>query len=563
MREIKRSESLSFVMFKTVIMRLILTLFLAAISVFIYGQKQDEKPKLVVAIVVDQMRYEYLERFQDKYGDDGFKRLMTEGFNFRNHHYNYVPTTTGPGHTAIFTGAVPSVSGIINNSWYDKVEDKVINVVGGNDKYLSIGIDPESSRGHAGPDNLLCTTIGDELKKASQMKSKVFTISIKDRSAILAAGHTGDGAFWFDSPSGNFISSSYYMDELPAWVVDFNNSGYVDSLNHEVWDLSYPEEKYTTSRPANNESKIASQERPTFPYDLKEITGSKGGYYFLPYTPFGNEMVAELGKQALISEKIGKSDFIDFLSVCFSSTDYVGHRNGPYSLEIEDMYVKLDRTIADFLQFLDGYVGKENYTLFLTADHGVLASPLWLADKKFPGGVYKPYGVKSRLNEAIKEEFDVDTAILYGDNYQFYLNDDHIEDQDQKEKIAKAIRILLEEEEFIQQAFTREELLSYSNPTPSSVDLLKNSFHHQRSGDVFFITRPGWLNINTARTATTHGSAFSYDTHVPLLWYGKNIPKGHSVRRVNITDIAPTITAFCRVMLPSGTYGNPLIELFD
>jgi predicted AlkP superfamily pyrophosphatase or phosphodiesterase len=545
-------------------MRLILIFFLFSISVVVFGQNQNDKPKLVVAIVIDQMRNEFLDRFQDKFGEDGFKKIMNEGFNYRNHHYNYMPTTTGPGHAAIFTGALPSVSGIVYNAWYDKDLGKAVNCVNGNDNYTSIGIADSLIAGHAAPDYLLCTTVGDELKKASQFKSKSYAVSIKDRSSILAVGHRGDGAFWFDAGSGRFISSSYYMDKLPQWVEDFNSNGYVDSLNQKIWNLSFPEEEYVTSRPDDNrfEAKFNNQDAPTFPYDLKELNKGTNGYFYLPYTPFGNEMVAELGKVAIKKEQLGKGNFIDFLAVNFSSTDYTGHKNGPYSIEIEDMYIKLDKTIADFIQFLNIEVGSDEYVLFITADHGAVAAPLWLREQKLPGGLFNPSALANRVSQFIDSSFGIDSAILHRDNFQIYLDNTRFTGSDQKWMVADAVKDFLIKEEFVQEAYTKKDLQNYPLSNSSPKGLLRNSFYPHRSGDIFYISRPGWLG-STSRNATGHGTPFAYDTHVPLLWYGKNIPKGNSVRRVHITDIAPTLSAMCRVMFPSGTFGNPLIELFD
>lgn len=545
-------------------MRGVLTMSFLLTFCTIFSQISDRPPKLVVGVVVDQMRYEFLERFQDKYGEGGFRKLIREGFNYRNHHYNYMPTTTGPGHASIFSGALPSVSGIVYNTWYDRDLGKAVNCVNGSDRYISVGIADSLPAGHAGPHYLLSTTIADELKKASQFKSKAYSISIKDRSAILGAGHRGDGAFWFDTQSGKFITSSHYMDDLPDWVKDFNSNGYVDSLNQSVWNLAFPEEDYITSRADNNrfEAKFSNQETPTFPYDLRKLNEGTDGYYHLPFTPFGNEMVAELSKNAVENEHLGSGNFTDFLAINFSATDYTGHKNGPYSMEIEDMYIRLDRTIEDLIKFLNQKVGAGEYVLFLTADHGAVAAPLWLREEKLPGGLFNPTALASRISEYVASKYGIDSCILYSDSYQIYLDDTRFSSMEEKGKIAQSIKAFLHKENHVQEAFTSKELENYSADSPSPKSLLRNSYYPYRSGDVFFISKPGWLGT-TSRNATGHATPFAYDTHVPLLWYGKNIPQGSSVRRVSITDIAPTVTTMCRVMIPSGSFANPLLELFD
>jgi predicted AlkP superfamily pyrophosphatase or phosphodiesterase len=542
---------------------IIISFFFITISSF--SQDRQNPPKLVVGIVIDQFRAEFLERYYDDFGEDGFKRIMREGFNFRNAHFNYMPTSTGPGHAAVFTGALPELSGIVNNDWYERSLGKVINVVHGNDKYKSVGIPDTLTSGQAGPDFLLVSTIADELKKASQFKSKSIAVSIKDRSAILAAGHAGDGAFWFDSRLGKFITSTYYAESLPAWVESFNNSGYIDSLNQSTWDLSLPIEEYNESRSdrVKYEIKMRNKSTPSFPYNMAKINEGMDHFFYLPNTPFGNEMVAELGKIAIVEEKLGEGGATDFMAINFSSTDYAGHRFGPYSMEIQDMYLKLDQTMASLIQFLDEEVGREEYVLFVTADHGVVASPVWLMDNNLPGGLFNPSGRKSRLNTHIRNTFGLDSVILHADNYQIYLDYDRFVNHMFVEEVADEMKRFLEKEPSIQSAYTRKDLLTSAGGAHNIRGLLQNSFHPKRSGDVFYIGNPGWLGISPTQIATSHGSPYSYDTHVPIMWLGKNVPAGSSVRKVHVTDIAPTLSFICRVMLPSGSYGEALFELFD
>ena len=525
---------------------------------------ETDKPKLVVAVVIDQMRYEYLERFANKFSENGFKRLMKEGYNFKNTHYNYMPTETGPGHAAIHTGATPMVSGIIGNAWYDRSQKKSVNVVSGLQKYKAVGVAESLPVGQAGPDRLLVTTIADELKTTSQFKSKSIAVSIKDRGAILGGGHTADGAYWYDPLTGRFITSSYYMDTLPEWVNEFNSNGLVDSLNRLTWDTSFPIESYTESREDNNryERKFRKDKTPTFPYDFKELNPDSTSYFYIPYTPFGNDLVERMAESAVINEKMGMGELTDFLSVSFSSTDYCGHMFGPYSVELQDMYIKLDQTIAKLLSFLDKRVGKDNYVFVLSSDHGVMGVPFYLKEKKLPAGIYNSAALASRITNLIKIEFDIDSIVLYQDYLQIYLDHDRLKSPAQAEKVKQAIKTFLEKEDMLHSVYTREELLQLSNPSLGPHTLLQNTFFAQRSGDIFYIPKPNWLGY-VGTIATSHGTPYAYDTHVPLLWYGKNIPQGSSVRRVSITDIAPSLSFLCGTMIPNGSYGHPLEELFE
>jgi len=523
-----------------------------------------EAPNLVVVISVDQMRYEFLDRLYNKFGDDGFKRLMNDGYNYRNAHYTFMPTATGPGHSAIYSGAVPAVSGIIGNSWYDRSVKRTINVVGGLNHYHSIGIDSSATRGKAGPDRLLVTTIADEIKMASQFRSKVFSISIKDRSAVMGAGHRGDAGIWFDATTGNFVSSSYYVNELPDFVKTFNESGVIQKLNNSVWETTYPIADYTTSRADNNdiERNLKGDEGPTFPYDLKKLNANGSSYYTMVTTPFANEMVAQLSQEAIAKENLGNNGETDFLAISFSSTDYAGHGFGPYSIEVADMYIKLDRTIAQLLKSLDKEVGKGNYVVALTADHGAVPAPKYLMQNKLPGRPYSGAAVKSRMNQFLLKETGVDNIVEASDGFQIYLNHANIP-SNKYDQYVDLIKSFLLKEDGIHTVFSKEVLESYSAKSPHIVQLLQNGFYAKRSGDIFFISKPGWLGVLGGSNATGHGTPFSYDSHVPVIFYGKNIPVGESVRKVAVTNIAPSLSMMCRVMFPSGSDGEVLEELFE
>jgi predicted AlkP superfamily pyrophosphatase or phosphodiesterase len=524
---------------------------------------QVDAPKLVVVLSVDQMRAEYLDRYDNKFGQNGFKKLIGEGYQFKNGHFNYMPTETGPGHAAIYTGATPAISGVIGNGWYDRSKKKSVNVVSENDKYQTIGAPDSIATGRAGPDHLLVTTIADELKLASQFRSKTVSVSIKDRSAILGGGHTSDGSYWYDGLTGKFITSSYYMDALPAWVDSFNNNGMVDSISKLTWDLSFPLSEYTASRSDDSryEYKFRGKKTPTFPYNFSEMNAGFDSYFLIPYTPFSNDLLVSFAEEAIINEQLGQDDDTDFLAIGFSSTDYSGHAFGPYSVEIEDLYIKLDRTIENLINLLDQTVGKNEYILVLSSDHGAVPAPRYLRSLKLPGGINNPNALAFLTNTHIKKVFDIDTIILYNNNMSFYLDYDKLEGEDQFNEVSKEIKRLLEKDQTILSVHTRESIQSISSEGSGPDQLLKNGYFPERSGDIFFISRPGWFGITT-RIATSHGTPFSYDTHVPIIFYGKGIPQGSTVRKVNVTEIAPSISFLCGVMIPNGSTGEVLIELF-
>lgn len=341
--------------------------------------KQSEntnKPKLVVGIVVDQMRYDYLTRFYSKYGEGGFKRMMNEGFNCKNNHFNYVPTFTGPGHASIYTGSTPKYHGIIGNDWYDKEIKKMVYCAG-DDSVQSVGAKTED--GKMSPHRMKTTTFADENRLFTQMRGKTIGISIKDRGAILPAGHTANAAYWFyGKDEGLFISSTFYMNSLPNWVNDFNKSDKVAS-NLKPWNTLYNIETYTESGSDLNdfEGGFKGKEAATFPYDLNVLKDQNGGFDILKSTPYGNTIVADFAIAALNGEQLGQDTNTDVLTVSFSSTDYVGHNFGVNSKEIEDTYIRLDKDLERFFKALDEKVGKENYTVFLTADHAAIDVPAY------------------------------------------------------------------------------------------------------------------------------------------------------------------------------------------
>ena len=406
-------------MLDTCIMKKIAALlFLSILSANSYSQK---KPKLVVGIVVDQMRQEYLYRFDSKFSEGGFKRLVANGYMLKNAHYNYVPTYTGPGHASIYSGTTPAVHGIIGNDWWDKNAKKSVNCVE-DERFKAVG-NPEGN-GDVSPWRLLSTTITDELKLFTQKRAKVIGISMKDRGAVLPAGHMANAAYWYDSKTGKFISSTYYVTALPTWVDTFNSQKLADTYLNQTWNTLLPIAQYTESSPDESpyERKLQGAAKAIFPYNLKELRKANGGYELLVNSAMGDDLLTEFAKATLTGEQLGKDSDTDFLTISYSTPDYIGHGTGPNSVELEDTYLRLDRNIEDLLKKLDLEVGKGEYVVFLTADHAVVDVPQSLKDNKIPAGNFPLANVEAGLNDHLQKYFPGKKVIDRISNDQVFLN---------------------------------------------------------------------------------------------------------------------------------------------
>ena len=517
-----------------------------------------KQPKLVVGIVVDQMRHDYIYRYWNKFGNGGFKKIVTDGYFYKNAHFNYVPTYTGPGHASIYTGTSPATHGIIANDWWVKDSSKMTYCT--DDKTVkSIGTD--SKAGLMSPKNLLTTTIGDELKLATSQQSKVFAISLKDRSSILPAGHSANGAFWFDGSNGKFISSSHYMNQLPTWLNEFNNLQLPKQYLSGGWNTLYPLANYTESIADNNNYEQAPNKKDTaiFPYEYKKQL-DKSNYEILKATPFGNTITKDLAIACLKAEQLGKGKQTDMLCVSFSSTDYVGHSYGPRSVEIEDVYLRLDKDLEELLTYLNTNIGKDNYILFLTADHGASDVPAHLKDLKIPGGYMHKEDLKKKIQTYCQNVYG-DSLVAALENQQIFLNEAKLLAMKlNKFSVEHTLANFMLTINGVAEAYPSE-ALKYENYTDGTFKyLIQKGYNHVRSGNVAFSYNPAWMEYQ--HKGTTHGASYSYDTHVPLLFYGMEIPKGSSVKKVNIVDIAPTVSTMLHISFPNGTTGKPLEELF-
>ncbi len=519
------------------------------------AQQPFTTPKLVVGIVVDQMRYDYLTRFWGQYGENGFKRLVREGFNCKNNHFNYAPTSTAPGHASVYTGTSPAAHGIIGNNWFDKDLGKDVYCVS-DDTFASVGTNTEA--GKMSPSRMNVTTLTDQLRLHTQMRGKVISVAIKDRGAVIPGGHTANAAYWFAGGSeGNWISSSYYMEQLPKWVVKFNSARGVDKYR-KPWTTLKDMSEYTESGPDDNkyEGLFSGETAPVFPHDVPGLWNTNGGYEMIKGTPYGNSITTDFAIAAMEGEDLGADGIPDFLAISYSSTDYVGHKFGVNSKEIEDTYLRLDLEIEKLLSALDKEVGAGDYTVFLTSDHGVADVPAYLIDQKVPVGYFQSAEIMSKLREFVNYQYGTTELIRGASNNQLYLDHQVIRNLDLSERdVQETLAQELLDNEFIDRVYTAYQMQNtqYSLGIPY---ILQNGFNQKRSGDIFYVLKPGVTDYMA--TGTTHGSPQIYDTHVPLLFYGKGISQGSTVSRTEIPDIAPTIAVLLGISFPNGSTGKPV-----
>ena len=512
-------------------------------------------PKLVVGIVVDQMRTDYIYRYWDNFSGGGFKRLIGEGSFLRNTHYTYIPTVTGPGHASIYTGSVPAHHGIVANERYDRATRQVIYCV----KDTAVkGVGHASAQ--AAPSQLLATTLADEIERRTDRKGRTIGVALKDRSSVLPIGRTGDAAYWFSGSTGGFVTSTWYMNELPKWVQEFNARKLTERYLNQRWEPFFPLERYHQALPDANdyEQPLAAGAGNAFPYDLAALSKGAAGLGLIASTPWGNTLTTDMALAALEAEQLGKDEITDLLAISYSSTDILGHKMGPRALEIEDMYIRLDQELARLLNALDQAVGAGRYTLFLTADHGAVDVPQYLKDLKGSAGYVDPKELQRQANAlAAAAVFNggqgdaVDT--LFDGN--IFLKDDRMNVN------AVDIAAGLERLPIISRAIPVRQLRNVPSGDVERT-LLANGIMPERSGDIVYTLKPGYFEAEGiyAGKGTTHGSGWTYDTHVPVLLFGQGIAHGEVVRRTAVADIVPTVCMVVGCALPDAAVGEPVRE---
>lgn len=523
------------------------------------------QPKLVVGIVVDQMRYDYIEKYWNKFGNDGFKRLVNEGFNCKNTNFNYVPTFTGPGHASIYTGTTPNTHGIVSNEWVDRenrkrvycVLDNFVNTVGNT-----------SNAGKTSPQNLISSTVGEELRKETKNESKVIGIAIKDRSAILPAGHNANAAYWYDGANGNWITSTYYMKELPRWVGGFNKKELAKQYLSQQWTTILPIEQYLESDADDNECEepFKGKEKPIFPYDLPALMKQNGELGLIRSTPFGNSFTKDFAIETIRNENLGKGNESDFLCVSFSPPDYIGHQFGPQSVEVEDCYLRLDKDLAELLKFLDEWIGKNNALVFLTSDHGANESVPCLWKKNIPAGVIDEKTMADSLKKFFSKTYNDTLLLIAVSAFDVYLDREKILKKNLNvANVSYKTSQYLMKMEGINEAFTATTIddENFSSIAEAGQDNIhakvKSGFYPNRCGDIIIVLKANWLE--GYHKGTSHGSPYSYDTHVPLLWWGYNVKQGNSNEPITITQIAPTVSKLLKIPKPSGCTSKPISSL--
>lgn len=514
------------------------------------------RPKLVVGIVVDQMRWDYLYRYYDRYGNGGFKRLLNEGFTCENTFISHLPSFTAVGHSTVYTGSVPAIHGIVGNDWIDQktgrhwycTEDTTVQSVG-----------TTSDAGEMSPRNLLASTVTDELRLATNFQSKIIGVSLKDRAAILPAGHAANGAFWFDDASGNFITSTYYMNELPAWVQQFNNQKMPEKLVANDWNTLYPIHTYTQSTADAQawEGLFSGEKTSVFPHRMSAIYKQNRGT--IRSTPFGNTLTLTFAKAAVEGNRLGTGKVTDFLTINCASTDYVGHMFGPNSIEVEDTYLRLDKDLATFFSYLDGKIGKGNYLVFLTADHGAAHAVDFNKAHNIPADFFPTSALMKTLNGLLAQQFGVQNLIRSGINYHVNFDLDKIAaNHINYDSVKKVVVAYLQQQPGVQFAVDVDNIGVAPIPEPIK-SMIINGYNTKRCGSVMIIPEPGWFE--GFAKGTTHGDWNAYDTHIPLLFMGWGVTHGATNRETYMTDIAPTVAALLHIQMPNGAVGKVISEV--
>ncbi|HNW56525.1 MAG TPA: alkaline phosphatase family protein [Bacteroidales bacterium] len=520
-----------------------------------------EKPRLVIGIVVEQLKYDQLEKFRDRLGENGIKKLINEGTYFKNASFEYMLTQSAPGHATISTGAEPSYHGITSDSWYLPLKDELIDCSKDNEA------NPVGGTFEAGlhsPVNLQASTFSDELELSTNRKAKVFGIGLKESSAIFSAGHTADAAYWYDNTTGTWMTSSYYLSALPAWVIDFNAMKFPESYLNGTWNLLKPVQEYADCLKDSNNFELGFNKVNYFPYDLKKIRSkynSREDFALLRETPFGNTFTTSFAIRLIEKEGLGKDDVTDYLSICYSANDYIGHRFGPSSVETGDAILRLDDEIKNLLTFLNDSIGKRNVLVYFTASHGVSELPSILESNHIPAGYFRQNQALQLLRTYLNAVYGEGDWVKGYSERQVFLNRTLIEDarlslDDVQKKVARfLVQFTGVAAAYPYSAF---EANDFGN---GNLKRIINNFNPQRSGDVIVTLNPGWVE-KEGDWVTNHNSPYEYDTHVPLIWYGWTVNRATVTRRVNMTDIAPTLSSLCKVPFPNACTGETLNELF-
>lgn len=531
-------------------------LFLPLAKGFGNPGRDKEKPRLVIRLVIEQMRYEMLLRYWDHFGEEGFKKLAREGVLCRNARINYSNADQSAGFATISTGSYPSMHGIISDQWYDRLASGRRGAIASEQHH---GLDGKDDRGHFAPSNLMTSTTGDELKLLDA-RSKVFSLGMHPISAILGAGKLTDGAFWMDDQSADWMSNSYYMDSLPGWVDRFNDKELEEIYMNRSWEMMMPEDNYTGSTRDDSEAEegFLLLYRKTFPYNLKLLKRKSNSFRYLKYTPFGNTYTRDFALSLITHEALGQDSHTDLLSISFSANAFVNELFGPRSMEMEDLFVRLDREIAHLLEFLEDRLGRDQVLLVMTSDRGAADPYEYRKDKGLSAQEFKPREGLALLRSYLNVVYEPDDWITGYSNRQIYLNHGLIDQKgyeigEFQEKVAR----FMVKKSGVAYAL-KSSTLQNSSYSEGMMKMVQNSFHPARSGDVFLVLEPGIVEV-----PSRSGSIYSYDTHIPMIWWGNGFPAGTIHDEVNLRDLAPTISYILNIPYPDASFGKPIVPLIE
>ena len=539
-----------------IILVLLSAILLAPLMGHAANQKAPASPKLVVRIVVEQMRYEMLLRYQDVFGEDGFRRLAKEGVVCRNARVDYANGDRSAGFASLTTGTHPSLHGIISNRWFDRLTSSHTQATE-NNQYQGVGGQPDN--GHHAPHQLMASTTGDELKLINE-QSRVFSLGLHPVSAVLGAGKLSDGAFWMDDKTGNWMSNTFYMDSLPYWVNNFNSKDLENIYMNRTWSKLLPDSNYTVSTVDDNDSEegFLLIYRKKFPYDLKSLKLKSHSYKYLKYTPFGNTYTKDFALALITNEQLGMDEHTDLLNISFSASSYVNELFGPRSMEMEDLYIRLDRQIAHLLEFLEDRFGKNEVLVVLTSERGAADSYEFRKSKGLTTQKFKPDHGLTLLQSYLNLVYEPAEWITGYSNRQIYLNHGLIDRKGYDiESFQERVARFMVKKSGVAYA-VKSTTLQNSSYSEGMMKKIQNSFHPARSGDVFLVLEPGVIEV-----PERSGSVYSYDTHIPMMWWGNGFPAGTIHQKVNLQDVAPTISYLLDLPYPDASFGNPIIPLIE
>ena len=556
--------------------RWIATTLLCVCPLFVQAAS-DSKPRLILQITVDGLRGDLLTRYQHNFGEGGFNYLLDQGVHYTNAHYQHGNTETIVGHVSLATGAPPAVHGMVGNVWYDRqlerivynVEDETFPLLtsdAGVDQNTEIDPTQKAAKVEGrSPEPILSTTFSDELHLSNNGNSRVFSVSVKDRGAISLAGHTGK-AFWFSKAKSEFITSQYYYEKTPHWVDRWNEKNIPQQYSKQRWELSLPQDQYTQQEVMQKHKFDLGGFARTFPHPYGPASYK---YYstMLTVSPAGDEITADFAQTLMLQEKLGQSEYTDYLAVSFSSNDYVIHLYGPESLEVEDNLIRLDRTLASLFESIDAQVGLDKTLIVLSADHGVpesapVAQTLGLRDANYVDtNILIGDTVKQRLNSEFKLD---ETAIRLFSHPYIYLNHDVIAKSGADlGNVQRAVSDQVSKLDTVFYAAASQDIERNQIPNNRLGTMIQNNHHPLRSGDVYVVMNPRnyVANMGSLTTASTHGSPWRYDTHVPVIFAGMAIEGSKVAREITPYDVAPTLSHYIGITQPSGTIGKVLEEV--